>query len=689
MIPCYLRRVALLTLLAVLAQLLPAQAQRPAKSAADPIKFGQPDPQDLTAAPFAADSAAVAVVLCDYGRARLKGQGAGFQVVFERVTRIKILSAAGFEHATVAIPLYHAGRDWEKITNLRGFTYNLVNGATEKTRLEPTGAFLEKRTPTENVQKFTMPNVRVGSVIEFAYTQTSDYLYTFQGWYFQRDIPVRWSEYRVSIPTFYKYKIIYQGNQPFDVHVAQMGSVSLLVDNKMTDGLSAGQTNGSLAVSATTEEHQWVLKNQPAITAEPYMTTPADYAARLDFELTGEQWPDQPFHALVGDWQKVNKDLLADEDFGLRIERAGFLKEQMQALAARYPDAAARAAAVREAVLLAVRYDGTNRYFTQAPLRKAYDAHRGTAADVNLLLLAALRDAGLTAHPLLLSTRDHGAVSQQFPLLSYFNYVAAVVVLPDGHDLLLDATSAVLPAGLLPQRCLNRRGYVVGQAPTAGRWLDLTPTKRRVRYQQVQAVLDARGGLSGKVHIEETGYAAAEARLQLAELGEKKYLAAIAQRHENLTVAPPTLTHPHDVAQPLTVDYAFQQSGEGAAGSPLHLGLLREFGATRNIFQSEARAFPIDFGMAQDEILLVNLTLPAGYELAAVPPPLLLNLPEGGGRFVCATTTPTPGAVVLTSRFSLNEAVYPAAQYPQLRELYRRLLEKQAELLVVQKKPGS
>jgi hypothetical protein len=291
MISCYLRRVALLTLLAVLAQVRPAQAQRLTKSPADPIKFGQLEPQDRTAAPFAADSAAAAVVLCDYGHARLKGQGAGFQVVFERVTRIKILSAAGFEHATVAIPLYYSGSDWKKITNLRGFTYNLVNGATEKTHFEPTGAFLEKRTPTENVQKFTMPNVRVGSVIEFAYTQTSDNLYTFQVWYFQREIPVRWSEYRVSIPTFYKYKIIYQGNQPFDVHVAQMGSVGLLVDNKLDNGLSVGQTNGSLAVSATTEEHQWVLKNQPAIAAEPYMTTPGTVVLTSRFSLNQAVYP--------------------------------------------------------------------------------------------------------------------------------------------------------------------------------------------------------------------------------------------------------------------------------------------------------------------------------------------------------------------------------------------------------------
>ena len=102
--------------------------------------------------------------------------------------------------ATVEIPLYHRDGDQEKVTNLRGCTYNLVNGQVEKTRLETSATFVEKQTPTVNVQKFTLPNVREGAVIEYAYTLTSDFLFNFQDWTFQRDIPVRWSEYRVSIP---------------------------------------------------------------------------------------------------------------------------------------------------------------------------------------------------------------------------------------------------------------------------------------------------------------------------------------------------------------------------------------------------------------------------------------------------------------------------------------------------------
>ena len=688
MLLCNLWRAAWLVSVAALLLSAPARAQSAAKFPADPIRFGQFDNQDLTPAAFVADSAAAAVVLCDYGRSQLKGHGGGFQVVFERITRIKILKKAGFDEASVEIPLYHRDENSEKLTNLRGFTYNLVNGKVEKTRLETTGVFLEKRTPTVNVQKFTMPNVREGSVVEFAYTLTSDYLFNFQDWTFQRAIPVRWSEYRVSIPAFYKYNIIYQTSRPFDVQEARVGSTTMMLDRKVGDGggLSAGLVTGMLNFSTPTEEHRWVLQQLPALTPEPYMTTLADYAAHLDFELAGEQWPDEPYHDLTGTWEKINARLLGAEDFGGRLDHATFLKEQAVALAALHPAVPARAAAVRNLVMAAVRYDGTARYFAPEPLRKAYDAHRGTAADVNLLLIAALRYAGLTAHPLLLSTRDHGAINPEFPLLEYFNYVAAVVVLPDGHDLLLDATDPLLPCGLLPARCLNRVGRVVGATPAASRWLDLTPTQRRVRYQQVSLALDAQGGLSGKVHAEQGGYAAAEERERLADLGEKKYLAAVGQRHEALTLSKPTLAHADDVDHPLALDYEFHQSGEGPAAATLYLNPLREFGIAQNPFRHETRAFAVDFGTAQDETLVVSLALPAGYELAALPAPANVELPDGGGRFVCSAAVPTPGTVVLTSRLSLARSVYPAAHYANLRELYRRLLEKQGEQLVVQKK---
>ncbi len=654
-----------------------------AQNAPDPIKFGQPDAKDFRPEAFAADSAAGAVVLCDYGRSRLTGYRDGFRIVFERVTRVKILKKSGYDAATVEIPLYHRDGNQEQITNLRGFTYCLVNGQVQKTGLDADGVFLEKRSPHVNVRRFTLPNVREGAVVEYAYTLTSDFLFNFQNWVFQGPYPVRWSEYRASIPVFYKYKIVLQGSRPLALDKPTVGKTSLLVEN---NEFGIGQTHNTLTVSAPTEQYQWAMQDVPALRQEPYTTAAADYEARIDFQLVGEQWPEQPYRDLSESWAKINARLLADDNFGQQLDGANFLREPVRALAAKYPDSALRAAAVRAFVLAAVRYNGTNRYATEGSLRRAYDAHSGTSADVNLLLIAALRTAGLPAQPVLLSTRDHGRINQAYPLLEKFNYVVALVPLADGKELLVDATDPTLPCGTLPECCLNQTGRLVAADATAGRWVDLRPSQRHLHYQQVQLALDAQGGLTGKVHEEFAGYAGADARDELAKLSEKKYLAEIGRRHPAWALGPLAVAGRDDVQQPLKLDYAFTQAADdNAAASTLYLSPLRELTDGQNPFRDEHRVFPVDFGAPQDEILLVTLTLPTGYELAETSKSTAFSLANDGGRYQynVAATGPT---VQLTSRLTLHKPVYGAEEYTNLRELYRLMLEKQVEKLVIRKK---
>ena len=668
-----------------------------AAQAQEPIKFGKPDPKDFTAAPFVGDSAAAAVVLCDFGTTSFQLKDSNFQLVTERITRIKILKKAGYNAATVEVPLYHQGTNEEKIIALRGTTYNLVNGQVVKTKLENSNAFTEERTANVRVRKFTLPDVREGAVIEYAYTVTSDFLFNFQSWTFQRDIPVRWSEYRANIPEYFDYKMLMQGYHGMAVNSREEGSGQYVLH---TSGSFEGGTGGfggksgrvaasNDIITARVTNYHWAMKDVPAFRDEPYMTTADDYLDRIDFELAGEKFPGQAYRNVAGTWSKIDLELLGDDNFGMQLDRGNFMKDQMVALAAKHPEVAARAAAVREAVMAAVRYNGTDRYHTTGSLRKAFDAHRGTSADVNLLLIAALRDAGLPAHPLLLSTRDHGHVSQEFPLLERFNYVVALVPLAAGKDLLVDATEPLLPCGVLPERCLNRAGRLIMKNPAEGRWVDLSPTQRHVRYQQVALTLDAQGGLSGKVHAEHGGYAGTDARQELAGQGEKKYLAGLAQRHEGWAVPAGKLGQVEALNQPLVLDYdVVLPAGTDTPASTLYLSPLSDFGVRQNPFRRPNRTFAVDFGVAQEDILLITLTLPAGYELAEVPKPALITLPNDRGRFVYDVRVAESGQVQLTSRLLLRDTVYPPEAYANLRELYRLVLARQSEKLIIQKKAG-
>jgi len=677
------------TLLALLAGPLATAAQTlaPARPAPVPVRFGQPELADFEAKNFVADSAAPAVVLCDYGASQFSSAGGKMVISTERTTRIKILKKAGYPYATVEVPLYHRNEDAEQLSNLRGFTYvRGVDGKISKTKLEASGILDEKRTNNLTVRKFTLPGVQEGAVVEYSYVVRSTFFDNYQDWTFQRDIPTRWSEYRTSIPQVYHYKTLYQGYVPLTINEMNTGSVSLLLANRLDAGAGAGagMEVGTTGLSMSTEQHRWVLQNVPAFREEPYSTTPNDYLPRLTFELVGYQMPNTPYRDLTDSWGQKNKVLLAHEFFGQVLGDDRFLRPLVQPLVAQYPDPAARAAVVRALIVKNVKYDGTNRYLAGGPLKKSYELHRGSAADVNLLLIAALRAAELPAEPLLLSTRAHGRVSQEYPLLEQFNYVAAVLPLADGKELLLDATEPLLPAGMLPTRCLNRLGHTVPAAGSEGHWVSLVPEHRATHYQEVALALDAQGNLSGRVSEEHGGYASLEAREKLQQLGEKKYVTTLAAAHagwEIPTFAFGTL----GIEQPLKLTYELRQPAANPGPvSELYIKPLELFGEQHNPFRHAQRTYPVDLAMAQQEVVRITLQLPAGYA-AELPKPATLVLPDGGGRYAYAASSPAPGTVVLMSRLTLDKPVYSAQEYQGLRELYRQLLAKQAEALVIKK----
>jgi hypothetical protein len=657
------------------------------------IKFGKPEPADFIAKNFVADSAAPAVVLYDFGSTQFRLNGASFQLETERVTRIKVLKKAGYDVATIEVPLYHQGTSEEKLVGLKGFTYNEVGGKLEKIKLDTDKSFTEERTKNVRVRKFTLPNVREGAVIEYAYTVTSDFLFNFQDWTFQREIPTRWSEFRASIPEYFDYKMLMQGYEPLALQTQEQGTTqyTLHTSGGFVDeggGFNAGSgrvaaSNENIAARATT--YHWAMKDVPALRDEPYMTTMRDYVARINFELAGERMPGQPYHNVAGTWKKINTDLLSSDEFGGQLGRAGFLEAALKPLVAQYPDPAARAAAVRELVVKAVKYDGTNRYSASGPLKKSYELHRGTAADINLLLIAALRQVGLAAEPVLLSTRSHGRVNQSFPLLEQFNYVIGVLPLGDSKELLLDATEPLLPCGVLPARCLNQTGRLIPSKDQEGRWVDLTPAQRHSHYQDIKLTVDAQGNLTGQVREEHGGYAGASAREKLQQLGEKKYVTDIAGRHPSWEMPTYKFNAVAEINQSLALNYELRQAASTpGAAQELYVSPLADFGESHNPFNHENRTYPVDFGAMQQDVIVLTLTLPPGYT-AELPKGINLSLPDKGGRYLYAASSPTPGTVQLVSRLTLDKPIYGAEEYASLREFYRQALAKQAEALVLKK----
>lgn len=646
-----------------------------------PIQFGKVLPADFANPPAATDTAAAeAEYLCDFGNSKIVGSHDHFQVVFERTARLRINRKSGYEWATVQVPLYTKDGSSERLTNLKGFTYNLQDGHVSQVKLSSEPVFKEKLDKNHLQVSFTMPDVRENSIVEFTYTITSDFVFNLQGWQFEHSIPVRWSEYRAVIPQFYHYKSVTRGYLPFAVQENTAVPYSTNYNMSAESGLGP---NKEARISGQAMQLRWVMKNVPAFRSEPFMTTPHDYVRSVHFELAGSDFTGTDYHDLSGKWETLWKTLNEDEEFGKAITSPAPLAAEAKVIQAKYPDPTARAAAVLALVQRSVQYNGQPRLFVSQPLRRTFEKHLGNAADINLLLVQTLRQAGLQATPLLLSTRDHGQVQTNLPVITQFNYVAAHLILPNQPDALLDATEPQLPLGFLPERCLNGQGCL---ADASGRWLPLKPAASHVQYQTAKMRLTPQGSLEGTVKLEYGGYAGLEARRQIRESSTGDYLGRISHRWSDWQLADLKLVALDSLRKPLAVELNLNFPSDNPDAAMFYLPLLKAVDMMPHPFKSENRIYPVNLGMPREYTGLVTLTLPANFTVQELPASVLLALPNGGGRFSYQASQIGPETIQIATRLQLSKSDYSPEEYAALREIHQRAASKYAEMLVIRRK---
>ena len=90
----------------------------------------------------------------------------------------------------------------KKCMKLRHHSYNFENGRLNKSSFDASNTYDEKKNEYWNIKKFAIPNVKVGSVIEYKYKINSQNKFNFRDWEFQWKIPVVYSEYVTKNDSF-------------------------------------------------------------------------------------------------------------------------------------------------------------------------------------------------------------------------------------------------------------------------------------------------------------------------------------------------------------------------------------------------------------------------------------------------------------------------------------------------------
>src|SRR5205814_8734511 len=106
----------------------------------------------------------------------------------------------GLDRANIHIPYYNY-RSAEHIKNLTAQTYNLdASGNMITSKVEKKLIYDKKINSRHSEQVFTFPEVKSGSIIEYKYSVEASGFRGLLDWYFQKSIPVKFSQYTINFP---------------------------------------------------------------------------------------------------------------------------------------------------------------------------------------------------------------------------------------------------------------------------------------------------------------------------------------------------------------------------------------------------------------------------------------------------------------------------------------------------------
>ena len=447
---------------------------------------------------YAPDPDAEAVVLCRLTDVEYSVQTDGYLVDYHEKIRIKVLKPEGAKYAQVTIPYYVVPQDKDKLytsqmalrpqhidingavtydegasrsisTNIatnyihesieevKATAYNMEGSKTTKSKFKGEVA-LEQLDDETWQARFTIPDVRQGTVIEYEYTRHSELFYRLHDWQAQQEIPVAYARLTVTIPRHLLFNFEQHGSQQL---VAKQESSSMIY-KLVSDPLAAPTTVMAYRYIFTGQD----LKGAPS---DPNVCL-ADYFTGVTAEVSSFGLRSTPPADYANTWEHVDQVLMADDNLGKMIEDHSPLREQLQAENIQtIANEQERAAAVCRLVFSHVKWNG--KYAMWA--RNAQETLlQGNSADINMLLMQTLREAGLKVNPVVMRPRNLGALPLTFPTISKLtNYVVGVKTRNAG-TVYVDASSPEGKLNTLPEQLQVERAHPIG-FPSTAPWVSL------------------------------------------------------------------------------------------------------------------------------------------------------------------------------------------------------------------------
>jgi hypothetical protein len=616
---------------------------------------------DITSKTFKKDSTANAIVIYEHGNSYIDRND--YDLRTEKKHKIKILKRAGFKNANVTILIYNNERGREKVLDIIGTTYNHIEGKVVKTKLKEEDIFREKYDENHTLVKFTLPNIKEGSVISYSYKLISPFKFKYHGWNFQDDIPKLYSQYNTSIPGNWIY------------HIKLVGGKKLTINDSKLEKRCLEVSNGAYSDCSVST---YAMKDIPAFIEEDYTTTKKNYLARIEYELETFQGMDGIFKHYTKTWKDVDKELRKDKEIGKQIKKTIDLEEFLDINIINETDELKKAKSIYKYVQNNYVWNEEFQIFKDVSIKDLIKNKSGNVSSINILLNNLLRESNIEVNPVLLSTRNNGFPTTIYPVLYDYNYLIVQAKI-NNKTYLLDATDKYLSFGQIPFRCLNKQGRLI-DFNTGSKWVDLKSSSASSTLYNAEFSFDEDNVLRGKINSRRTGYHALTSKKSYFRNSES-YINSL---ENGLTdseildfkVKSNDITNPH-FQESYHVVHHFDEAGKKIYLNPFLIKFFSE-----NPFKLQERTYPIDFGYKDSYYYSFKLQINDKYIIEETPKNLILKLPNNSGQILFSSNI-LGDSLILTLKIEFKKSIYEPEYYDYLKTFMSKLVDIQTNSIVL------
>jgi|GEM_PF-2480208 len=589
--------------------------------------------------------------------------------------RIKIYDEDGLqEFADFATYLYESGSDKERLQNLKAQTHTMVDGEVVKQKLSKKDIFRGVESENSKFVKFAFPNVKAGSVIEVRYEVKSPFLYSTPKHYFQEDVPVSYSEFRIDVPEY--------------ISMAPLASGSIPLERKEGGG---AVRNASRTV--------FTAKDVPPIADDDYVLNINDYRSSLKFEIESTQWPGQRLRNFSESWASIGKRLLDNDNFGKKLKEKVKLAKEFVAATKLLPQQE-RAAAVYDFVQQSVTWNRDYGLYASQNLNKTMSTGTGSVADINLLLTNLLRQVDVEAYPIATKPRRRGILNSLYPSLTELRYVIVIGVVGD-KSIVMDASSKYFAMGDLPLRAINLEGLLVRAGgsdlvtianTTSSKTKQITKLKLNTEDMSLDGtgMIDLRGYAATKARIKSNKEEEDEDNQNLEGGGDEDNEDEEEEEDEGIDLEEDvhntlTTVGMEDISAGIKSEYECKlYDAVNAIGNEIFIDafVINEF--AENPFDAEERLYPAFFNTMHDHMYVAVIEKPEGFSVKSVPADLTLAMEGGKGTFIYAVTE-DDSRLSIRSVLKVKDSTFLPKEYNVLRRFFDAVMRKQDEKIVFEK----